>query len=216
MKVFLTAVGSGNTLNYPHNRNYSGIIGVIALSETYGENYKQENQSEIFDLKLGGTDYEILEKVKIEKSMSFYEVGSEVIKKIDELIKKNKSIKFHIETSASYKLIGHSLTFVSSLRRKYVSRLTFLDHNHKFCDLPIIEINLSKAEKEIFENYIKAQEKTPANNKISKNEFVLAYQGNKTYLYRILNKLKRKGLISDENKITDFGKLYLEFDEITK
>jgi hypothetical protein len=47
--------------------------------------------------------------------------------------------------------------------------------------------------------------------KIATNKFVKKYNKNRKYIYRIISDCKKIGLLDDENVITDFGRLYLEF-----
>jgi len=209
MEIFVSAIGSGHTLCYPHNKGYSGVISIIVKNKDNNFLYSNKDQNEIYESKIKNVEYKYKKLIEIKESNSFYHNGKIILKEIDKLIEENKKIKFHIEISASYKFIGHILTFIASLRYKNVNKLTFLRNNNELSPIPIIFINLNKKENNIFKEYYYEWLKEK-NIKISRNKFVMEYKQNKSYLYRIFNKCKKNGLMDENNQITDFGKLYLE------
>lgn len=210
MRFFITAVGSGNTLNYPHNRKYTGVLAIAEKTKEKGYFYKDKNQKEIFESKFYITNYKYKELLSIDSSLNVYNLGVLILKEMDLIKQEYPKAKFHIELSAGYKRLGHVLTLISYIRSKDIEKLTFLRHNTKLEYLPIIKIELNPKEKEIL-NGFKFGTYFGWNGKINTNNYVRTYPKDRKYVYRVLKKCKEIGLLDDENRITDFGELYLEF-----
>ncbi len=210
MKFFITAIGSGNTLNYPHNREYGGVLAIAERTKENGFTYKGKNQKEIFESKFHMTKYKYKEMLISDTNLDVYNLGVLILREMDVIKSKFKDAKFHIELSAGYKRIGHVLTLISYIRSKDIEKLTFLRHNAKLEYLPIIKVELHEKEKEIL-NGFKNGVYFGWNGKINTNNYVRTYNKDRKYVYRVLKKCKEIGLLDENNRITDFGELYLEF-----
>lgn len=223
MKFFITAIGSGNTLNYPHQNGYKGVLALAEKTDRFGlyyvKNYDKNvdftknrlSQDKLFYSRFSGTEYKYHKWLKIETKETIYQIGSIIIKEMDEIKNKFPSVKFHIEISAGYKRIGHILTLISYIRSESISKLTFMDHNGQEIILPIIKTNLHKKEMEILRGFNKGTKKADWNGSINLNEYVLKYPIDKKYIYTVLKKCKSMGLMNEKNKLTDFGNLLIEF-----
>jgi len=214
MLIYITPIGSGKTLTFPiGKKNYDGIIGLAENSEVYGLNYQNTaaiSQDKYFQLIYEQTDYSVKKLIIIGSSDTIYETAKKIITEIIEVKKQNPSTKFHIELSPGYKKLPHILMLVSHILFDDVELITY----NQGTDLeifPKIKINLSAKELEILKKYHLGTQDGDWNGKISKNSYVFTYEGQKNYLYRVINNLKEIGLINDNNRVTDFGKLYIEF-----
>ncbi|MEC8339384.1 MAG: hypothetical protein VXZ40_02065 [Nanoarchaeota archaeon] len=210
MLFYITAVGSGNSLNYPHNKNYEGVLAIAERTKERGFTYKNQNQKELFESKYHLTQYKYKELLVIDTHLDIYNTGVLILNEIDNIKKKYPRAKFHIELSAGYKRMGHVLTLISYIRSQDIEKLTFLRHTANQEYLPIITIELTDREKDILHGF-KHGAYFGWNGKINTNSFVRNYQKDRKYVYRILKKCKQKGLLDDQNRITDFGELFLEF-----
>ncbi len=215
MNIFVSAIGSGNTLNFVHNKNYAGIIAISENIEKFGLFYarggKTENlsQNDVFKTKFAGTDYKIKELLEINGNMSSNEAGSIIMDKLDEIKNSNPKAKFHFEISAGYKKLGHLLTLISYIR-KDIYKLTFLNFDGTLESLPLINIKLTKDQNAIFTGYA-GNCKSDWNGKIASNKFIFDYRGNRKFPYRVIKHCKEMGLIDDNNYPTEFGKLYAKY-----
>ena len=213
MEFYVSAIGSGNTLNYPHQREYDGVLALAENTREFGFNYKGKEelrQDKIFYSKYDGTEYKYKKWLQIDSWDTTYNIGRKIINEIDNIKKEFPKVKFHFEISAGYKRIGNILTLISYIRSYDICRLSFLNHDNIAEILPIIKIELHKKEKEILEGF-RGGIYPQWNGKINMNKYVLTYPRDKKYVYRVLKKCKGMGLLDDNNRITDFGNLYLDF-----
>lgn len=214
MLIYITPIGSGKTLTYPIGKDkYNGIIGIAESSEVYGLNYNggdNISQDKHFQLIYEKTDYLVKKLVIVHGGETIYDISKKIITEMITAIKKNPNVKFHIELSPGYKKLPHILVLISHILFDKIDLITY-STGVDIEVFPKIDVNLSNKELEILEKYYKASLLPDWNGKISRNEYVFTYNGQKNYLYRIINNLKKIGLINDRNRVTDFGKLYIEF-----
>jgi len=213
MLVYITAIGSGNTLSYPIGKNYDGIIALAEKSQTYGLKYHgaKVDQDEHFHLIYNKANFQIKELIILEEEDSTYTIGHKILTQIFELMKTYPDIQFHIELAAGYKMLAHILNLLSHIISDNVQMISFAKHDQSLEILPCINLGLSPRTLEVLDGYYQGTKNSLWNGKISKNDFVFDYQDHKNYLYRIINDLKRMGLINENNRVTDFGKLFIHF-----
>jgi hypothetical protein len=213
MKFYVTAIGSGKSLNYPHQKKYDGVLALVENTKDFGFKYKGKDdlkQDKIFYSKYDGTNYEYKRWLQIDSWQSTYNIGKQIITELDNIKKQYPSVKFHFEISAGYKRIGSILTLISYIRNSDIYKLTFLSHENVAETFPIIKIDLHPKEREILEGFRKGIE--PGwNEKINMNKYVLTYPKDKKYVYKILKKCKEMGILDENNRVTDFGNLYLDY-----
>lgn len=213
MLVYLCPIGSGKVLNHIHGSNeYCGILGIIEKSPQFGLFYQNNkiDQKEVFDNKFIGSSYKIQETIVVDTNSSLYSISSKILDKMDEIISNDSNVKFHIETSAGYKSIGQILILISSFRSKNISKATFSDINMGQIEFPVNEIKLTNTEKKLLKEYFNNCDSN-WNGKIISNNFVRNYKGNKKFLYRVYSKCRKLGLMDEKNKVTDLGKLYVDY-----
>ncbi len=211
MKIFVTAVGSGKTLNFPHNKSYGGVLAIAEKTENFGLNYRNGklNQKEIFDEKYLGTKYDFCDLVVVNSGERVLDMGSSIMEKLDSIKKKFSNAKFHLEISAGYKMTGHVLTLISYIRSD-IFKLSFLKHDGEQEILPLIEVKMSDDQKRVFRGYV--EKCTPGwNGKIASNEYIRNYSKNRKYPYRVVHDAKLMGLVDEKNRPTDFGRLFVKF-----
>jgi len=215
MKIYITNVGSGKTLNFPiGNKKYDGIIGIVQKSNEFGNKYPKSDieQDKLFNLIYENSNFKVKELIYLEANDSILNIGIKIISKLNEIEQKtDEKIKYHIETSQSYKKLGQILIILSQIISEKIDKLTFTRHDGNFDLMPLIGLKLSKNQFEVLKNYYNGSKNSNWNGKISRNSYVLNYDGFRNYLYRIIHELKNMGLINrDNNRVTDFGRLILK------
>ncbi|MFP4402669.1 MAG: hypothetical protein ACLFPL_05585 [Candidatus Nanoarchaeia archaeon] len=213
MRCYVTAVGSGYSLNFPHQKEYGGVLALAERAKEFGLHYKTQNgveQDKIFHSKYQGTNYTYLKLLEVNCLDTVYQIGSKIVTEMDLIKKEHPKVTFHFEISAGYKRIGSILTLITYIRSSDIEKLTFLNFNGIQEQLPIIKIDLHSKEREILEGYREAIH-PDWNGKINMNPYVLTYPKDKKYVYKVINKCKKMGIVSDNNRLTDFGELYLDY-----
>lgn len=211
MRIYISAIGSGHTLNYPHQHNFQGVLGFALKTDDRGTVYKDVDQLEIFKSKFENTKYKYLKRVDTNVNESIFKIGSDIIDEMDFIREKFPTAKFTIEISPGYKRFGSILTLVSYIRNECIESLTFSKYEDSIEILPIIKLELEKRKKEILLNYSKGFDERWI-GKINSNKYIREYNGDRKYLYKVIANAKKMGFINPkDNKFTEFGKLYLKY-----
>ena len=204
MNVCVFSIGTDNTLSIGNN-DYEGVIGIEGLGITKEEKY--QNQKEIFDKCYSLSRHKIRKCITV-KSVDFFDISDKIIKSLDEIIKKYPKVVFDFEISGGYKIIGHALVLIAYLRYEHINDIFFIQFDRKIQRIPLMKVKLTKSEKGILNKISKINNPVKS---LSQTKLMQEYYKQKTYIYRVIRKCKRIGLIDQNNKLTDFGKLYLKY-----
>ena len=214
MLVYVTAIGSGHSAKVPIGTNiYGGVVGVIEETKQFGKTYKNQEleQDKLFDLLYADTDFELITKCNVLSDENLYLKGKVIIECIDEIIKKYPKAKFHFELSQGYKELAHILSLVARMRYKYIDKVTFLRYDKSMIRFPNSDFSITKDKYAVLDGFYQGTKDTQFNGKIATNKYMHQSPKHRKYIYAVIKWGKEQGIIGENNYITDFGRLALEF-----
>lgn len=215
MLVYITAIGSGHSAKVPiQDKKYEGVIGIIEQTKQFGKTYKNQEveQDTLFDLLYDEhQSFKVQEKCIIQSDDSIYHKSKSILETIDSVIKNNSKVKFHIELSQGYKELAHILSLIARMRFKHIEKVTFLRYDKSLVRFPNSEFSISKDKYIVLKGFYDGTKDTQFNGKIATNKFMHSSTKHRKYIYAVLKWGKEQGLIAENNYLTDFGILALEY-----
>lgn len=215
MLVYITAIGSGHSAKIPlQDKKYDGVVGIIEQTKQFGKTYKNQEveQDTLFDLLYDEKEkFDVLEKCIISSDDSIYSKSKLILETIDSIVKTHKKVKFHIELSQGYKELAHILSLIARMRYKHIDKVTFLRYDKSIVRFPNSEFSISKDKYIVLKGFHEGTKDSQFNGKIATNKFMYSSTKHRKYIYAVLKWGREQGLIAENNYLTDFGLLALEY-----
>lgn len=127
----------------------------------------------------------------------------EIIKNIVELIDNLNTNNLILNISSGRKTKALGLMYAGFCRKNLISRIIYVTkENSEILDLPILDIKITKNEKHLLLEISK-------NNVFNINDVRGKMNISKSQIYKILENLRLKGLVDQNNLITLSGEIYL-------
>ncbi|MFP4401776.1 MAG: hypothetical protein ACLFPL_00955 [Candidatus Nanoarchaeia archaeon] len=217
MLIYITAIGSGHSAKIPIGmKKYNGIIGIIEETKAMGKRYKSQemDQDKVFDFLYSNSQFEVIEKCIIKADESIYSKIKQLLDTILTIIHKYPNAQFQIELSQGYKELGHILTIVGRLLYKHIHSITFLRYDGSLVKFPNSEFTISKEKFEVLKGFYEGTKDTQFNGRIATNKYMHSGSKHRKYIYAVLKWCKEQGIMDENNYVTDFGRLLLEYKNL--